>query len=323
MQRLMPDSGSRDAERRLQPLFRKINIFSYLALALSILAVHGWIRALPNRLARPDAVAPVRFVPAGFAPQGFAPLHLAGAWEVHVADPRFGGVSALAADRGRLLALTDSGTVVRLPMPGRAGRALVRDLPFGPASAGFKRNRDSEALARDPAGRGWWVAFEHWHQLWLYDHAFRRVKGRVDFGKGRWPVNRGIEAMVLGGGGTALLFPESGREWLRIEEGRVRSFALAGGFGSVAAAAPASDGRLLLVARKLGLAGFDNRLLLAAQDKDGMLALRSLARLGLGATDNVEAIAVEPRAGGTRLWLMTDNDFRPRAPTYLVALDWP
>jgi len=54
------------------------------------------------------------------------------------------------------------------------------------------------------------------------------------------------------------------------------------------------------------------------------LAVRSIARIALGARDNVEAIAAEPRAGGgTRLWLLTDNDFRPRAPTLLVALDLP
>ena len=27
--------------------------------------------------------------------------------------------------------------------------------------------------------------------------------------------------------------------------------------------------------------------------------------------------------GGTRLWMMTDNDFRPRKATLLVAVDLP
>lgn len=322
MQRLMPDSGSPDAERRLQPRFSKTSVFNTLALFLLVLAGDYGIGSMPNRSDRPDALAPVRFVPASFDPAGFAPLGLAGAWKVEIADPRFGGVSALAIDRRQLLALTDSGTVIRFPMPGRSGRALVRDLPGGPGNSDFKRHRDSEALVRDPAGRGWWVAFEQWNQLWLYDPEFRRARSRIDLGRQRWRRNQGIEAMVADAGGLRL-FPEPGRESLRVRGGEVRVDRLASRFGSVSDAARAPDGRLLLVARKLGLAGLAKRLVVAGEGKDGTLELRPLARLGLGATDNVEAIAVEPRAGGTRLWLMTDNDFRARAPTYLVALDLP
>jgi hypothetical protein len=231
-------------------------------------------------------------------------------------------VSALAIDRGRLLALTDSGTLIAFPKPGRPGPALVRDLPAGPGDPAFKRNRDSEALARDPAGRGWWVAFEHWNQLWLYDRAFRRAEERIDLGRQRWRRNSGIEALIADDG-EMLLFPETGREWVRLRRGQAGAQPLAGRFGQVGDAVRLADDRLLLVYRKPGLAGFTKLLVVAEAGKGGALVLRPLARLGLGATDNVEAIAVEPRPGGARLWLMTDNDFRARAPTYLVALDWP
>ena len=318
MQWLMPDSGSPKTERRLQPMFRKLNLFSYLALAVGVLAVHIWLRAVPNRQDLPDVLAPVRFMPVEFDPAAFSPLRLAGAWRVEVGDPRFGGVSALAIHRGELLALTDSGTVVRFPMPGVPGRAFVHDLPDGPGNTRFKRHRDGEALARDPAGRGWLVAFEQWHQLWLYDPGFRRTLGRIDLGAGRWPVNRGVEAMVTDGS-RILLFPEGGEEMLALRGGRARSRALSHRFGSIADAALLADGRLLLVTRKAGLAGLAKHLV--AMDRQG--ALRPLARLDLGATGNIEAIAAEPRARGTRLWLMTDNDFRPRAPSLLVALDVP
>src|SRR5690606_15457194 len=129
-----------------------------------------------------------------------------------------GGISALASDRGRLLALTDSGTLVRLPRPGQGNRASLRDLPSGPGNPGFKRNRDSEALARDPAGRGWWVAFEQWHQLWLFDAGFDRVLGRIDLGRGRWRANRGVEAMAADPAGL-ILFAEGSAEWWRIGAG--------------------------------------------------------------------------------------------------------
>jgi len=318
MQWLMPDSGKPKAERRLQPLFRKLNIFSYLALGLGVLAVHCWLRSIPNRADSPDAVAAIRFEPVSIDPAGFAPLRLAGAWQVAVDDPRFGGISALAVDRGRLLALTDSGTLAGFPRPGDAGRAILCDLPAGPGSPRFKRHRDSEALARDPHGRGWWVAFEQSHQVWLYDPAFRRVLARIDLGRKRWRANRGIEAMVARGN-QLRLFPESGRQWLAVSDGRVGSHRLSSRFGSVADAVLLAEGRLLLVTRQAGVRGLAKRLV----ELGGDGRLRPLARLDVGATGNVEAIAVEPSARGTRLWLMTDNDFRPRAPTLLVALDLP
>jgi hypothetical protein len=118
------------------------------------------------------------------------------------------------------------------------------------------------------------------------------------------------------------LFREPADEWLRIEGRTLRRHRMTSRYGSLSDAARLPDGRVLAVARKMALAGFAKRLL-AVEDHNGSVQLRSLARLSLGATANVEAIAVEPRGQGARLWLMTDNDFRPRAPTLLVALDLP
>ena len=285
------------------------------------MAFDAWLKTVEVRSDGPTREAAVRFEPVRFGATGFAPLRLVGAWKVHVDDPRFGGVSALAMDGHALLALTDSGSVIRFPQPGRGGRALVRDLPAGPGIPQFKVNRDTEALARDPGGRGWWVAFEHWHQLWLYDPGFRHALARIDLGENRWPANRGIEAMVADPG-ALLLFPEGGSEWLRLAGNRLRSSRLANPYGYIADAARLPDGRLLLVTRQFGVGGIAKHVAVAERS-NGKLGLRSLATLGLGATDNVEAIAAEPLPDGTRLWLMTDNDFRARAPTYLVALDLP
>ena len=314
----MPDSGSTKTERGVQPLFSKSNFFKGLLLAVAILAAHAWLIAVPNRSDRPLAAAAVRYAPIRLNAAGFEPLTLVGAWIVAVGDDRFGGVSALAIDKGRLLALTDSGTLLSLPKPGRPGPAFVRDLPDGPGSAAFKRNRDSEAMARDPGGRGWWVAFEQSHQLWLYDPRFRRVLSRIDLGRDRWRANKGVEAMAPAGAGL-LLFPEGGDQELVVGFGRVEIRRLDNDFGRVSDAAELPDGRTLLVGRRLRLGGFENRLLTRGRG----IAVRQLASLAMRRRDNVEAIAVEPNAGGTRLWLMTDNDFRPRAPTLLVALDLP
>jgi len=79
-----------------------------------------------------------------------------------------------------------------------------------------------------------------------------------------------------------------------------------------------------VITRAASPAGLEKGLAEAARAQNGGLELRKIASLSLGPTANVEGITAEPRPdGGTRLWLVTDNDFRPRAPTLLVALDLP
>ena len=321
----MPDSGEPQTERHVQPRFRKFNLFRHLplvALFLAVMAFDDWLQSVEVRSDGPARVAAVRFLPVHYDARGFAPLTFVGAWEVQVDDPRFGGVSALAMDGDVLLAVTDSGTVIRLPLPGRGTKALVRDLPAGPGIPQLKINRDSEALTRDPGGRGWWVTFEQWHELWLYDSSFRRPLDRIRVGSDRWPDNRGMEAMATSGD-ALLLFPQSGEEWLRLQGARLSRHSLESEFGDLADAVRLHDGRLLIVTRKFGLAGLDKHLVVA-NDTASELRLSAMARLGLGRRDNVEGLAAQDLGrGGTRLWLMTDNDFRPRKATLLVALDLP
>ena len=303
-------------------MFSKSCLFSYLALALAVLGFDSWLATIPARADGPDRLAGVRFIPVDLAAEGFRPLRLAGAWRVEVDDARFGGVSALAGDGDALLALTDSGTLARLPLPGRRRSAALRGLPSGPGSSLLKVNRDSEALVRDPAGRGWWVAFEQWHQLWLYDPDFRRQLAVIDLGKRRWPATRGVEAMVAMDG-ELWLFPEGRQQALAIGPESSRSRSLRSAAGVIADGVVLPGGRALFVTRKIGVRGIAKQVV--ELERDGpRLKLRPIAALALGSRDNVEAIAVQPGRGErTRLWLMTDNDFRPQAPTLLVALDLP
>jgi hypothetical protein len=69
--------------------------------------------------------------------------------------------------------------------------------------------------------------------------------------------------------------------------------------------------------------GFRNALVSLEKSGSGY-RFGSRIPLPLGPFDNVEAIAVERRAGGgLRLWLMTDDNFQPPLRTLLIALDWP
>lgn len=314
----MQQSRRRQAERRLQHSFIKSSLFNGLIVALLIIGAHRWFAELPDRVPRADAVAAVRFDAVALDAPGFAPLTVAGAWRVTSADPRMGGVSALAVDRGGLLALTDSGVTIRLPKPtASVGIAEFRDLPAGPGDPRHKAGRDSEALARDTHGLGWWVTFENHHSVWLFDRDWRRVIGNVDLRSLGWSPNTGAEGAVSTVDGL-LLVPEKGDELVDLSGRDIDRVRLDNRFGRLSDAAMLNDGRIVLLARNYSPAGFSARLLLLAYP-----TVRPLARLALGRLDNAEAIAAEPLAGGgVRLWIMTDNDFRRRVPTLLVALDW-
>ena len=298
----MVDTGMMKPERRWQPRFSKASLVSSLAIALPIFAAAAWHKEQPNRWPGVDRVV-----------SGRAETVTAGAglraWRLSAPDHRFGGLSALAVERGELIALTDSGVVVRFAPPddGKHLRIALHDLPDGPGSQLRKSGRDSESLLAHRNGRDWWVGFENRHSLWLFDRDFGRVLAKRSLAVD-WRPNRGGEALVEGAAGVMVL-PEDGG-------------AVAGG-DMVAPpwssdATRLRDGRLVLLIRRPSLTGFDNQLWIGPGS--GKRAQR--IALDLGMLDNMEGIAAAPLPdGGTRLWIVSDNDFRPWRRTLLVALD--
>ncbi|WP_205479566.1 esterase-like activity of phytase family protein [Sphingomonas arenae] len=278
----------------------------------------------PNRTPRGIATVPVRFEALPIPEASARSLPLAGLWEVRASDPRLGGLSGLALDGHRLLAVTDDGAVIGLPKPGGGRLATFQDLPAGPGPPFWKKYRDSESLTRDPSGRGWWVGFEFQHSLYLFSHDFTRALHRVRFPQERWPPNESLEA-VIGVGRWLLLVPETGQEvWFREADGAVSVYPLSGADGQHPAdAVRLPDGRMLVLLRSVRPWGIANRLAWLKAGR-GAFRLEPFAELPLGAFDNVEGVAAERgQAGGTRLWLVTDNDFSDRRRTLLIALDLP
>ena len=314
----MPDSPRPETERALQRPFSKPWIFSGLLIAGLVLGTRGYVAGLPDRDKRSDAAAVVRFEPVTLDPVGAGPLRIVGAWRVTSGESRLGGVSALAIARGGFIALTDSGVVIRLPKPAAGQQvASFHDLPSGPGWAGSKAGRDSEGLARNAAGRGWWVTFENRHAAWLFHREFGRVEERVGLGNLGWRANKGAEGLLSAAAGLTL-FPESGDEMVQVGRGGTKRVALDNAYGRLADVTKLPDGRTLVLARTFSPAGFSARLLLL----DGS-RLMPLATLRLGRLYNPEAVAAESLPGGAiRIWVMTDNDYRRRVPTLLLALDW-
>lgn len=300
----MPDRPVLKPERPLQHMFSKANFFNSLAIALPIFAMAAWHKAQPSRWPGPDRVV------TGVADPVVAGAGLR-AWRLSAPDRRFGGLSALAIEHGMLVAVTDSGVVLRMARPaaGRRMRIALHDLPGGPGDPLRKSSRDSESLLPDPVTRGWWVAFENRHSLWLFDSRFGRVLAKRRLAVG-WPTNRGGEALAWSKAGPMVL-PENG------------GVAAGGRFVAprgTADAARLPDGRLVLLVRRIGVRGFDNQLWIAAGA--GQPARR--IALDLAPLDNMEGVAAEALpGGGTRLWVVSDDNFRPWMRTLLVSLDLP
>jgi hypothetical protein len=313
----MRDSQLNGSERAVQPKFRlAAPLVAAVLLPVLIILTAGQLRGMPSRQPLPDRVASVRY-------QSLDVAGTSGAWTVSVDDPRFGGASALAVDGARLLALTDSGVVVSLPKPRRGGRAWLHDLPDGPGSPHERRWRDSEALLRDRSG-SWWVAFESRHSLWRYDSRFAHVEAATALDPhGKWALNEGVEALVSHGPGRLLLLPEDGTELLRFSPHGTARTQLLGAQGEIADAARLPNGRVLVLVRQAGATGLVNQLGELSPDRDGG-RVQLLWRIPVGPLTNMEGLAAERLpSGGTRLWLISDNDFSDLRRTVLLTVDLP
>ena len=318
---VMRDSDPMNSERTVQPKFRMLDLAAGLMLLAATTLFHRWLLTFPNRHELGWRVVRIELRPIQLDSRALAPLRLAGAWQLSSDDPRFGGISALAIDRGRMVGLSDSGVVIRFSAPGQpSGPARIGELPDGPGSGRFKRNRDSEALLRDPGGRGWWVAFENRDELWLYDRDFGRALERIQLGDHGWPANRGVEGAAADGQ-SLLLFPEGGDSLLHVTGTHARELPIAHARGWISDAAAVGPEQFIAIERRLIPLGFRNSLVMVERTRAGYRFGRRLA-LSLSPIDNVEAIAIESLPGGKgRLWLMTDDNFQPPLRTLLIALD--
>lgn len=322
---LVPDSGAMLPERRMQPRLSFSEVFQLLVFVLAFLGIWRALGYLPNREEHGPVTTALSFKPVDLDPARFGDLTLVGAWELGSPDSRFGGFSGLALHEGGLLALTDNGALASFPKPGTTNRPAVtmRDLPDGPGSAIYIWYRDAEALARDPLGRGWWVAFEVRHELWLFDPGFTRGLKRVRMGPERWPLNGGAEGLVALPGPELLIFPENSSKLFRMRGSRAVAEAVQGRKAAVSDAATLPDGRLILIERSFGVTGFRNDLAILDR-REGGHQISERFNLPAGILTNFEGVAAEARANGAiRLWIISDDNFQRPLRTLLLAVDLP
>jgi len=263
-----------------------------------------------------------------------------GEWKLTSNDSRFGGISAMHVENGRVTAFSDAGWLIRFPLPsaGSLVRAEIGPLPEGPGSDARKSDRDIESLV--VAGNLAWIGFERRNAIWRYDrHDWHARSWAAPPSMHRWPSNRGAEAMLRLPDGRFIVFEEGDG---RAATSRALLFA---GDPSL----PGTPAATMTYVKPTGYRTTDAALLpdgraLALQRRfaflEGVSAKLSLVDLGGvrdGAVlrpepvadfhrpidvDNMEALSVTREGGRTILWIASDDNYNPLQRTLLMKFAW-
>ena len=260
-----------------------------------------------------------------------------GGWEMRSDNPRFGGISALHVADGEALGLSDSGWLIRFPLPGRkaAVEGRITALADGPGSREVKRDRDTESMALF-GGRAW-IGFERQNAVWRYAvKDWRSDTHAKPKGMARWPNNSGPETIIRLADGRFLVFSEEARraggttDVLLFEGDPAVPGTRAVSFGYRAPAGYDAtdgtllpDGRLLLLNRRFTIwEGVSAKLVVAAAPgahPPDVIAGEEIADLRSPINvDNMEGVSVTQEGGRTIVWIASDNNFNPMQRSLLL-----
>lgn len=261
-------------------------------------------------------------------------LYLRG-WWIRSNDGRFGGISAMHVERGRVIALSDAGWLFRFPLPTRGeGPLSITPLPEGPGLARVKGDRDVEAMTVH-RGRAW-LAFEGRNAIWRYDlDDWTSSAAAAPAAMNNWPANQGSEAIVRLTDGRFLVFAEhqrsdgtsavvlfSGDPTSEGSKAELLSYAAPKGY-KITDAALLPDGRILFLNRRVSVADGISAKLTVAVDPAPMpgsvLGGTELAHFEAPViVDNMEALSVGQENGRTIIWIGSDDNYIPLQRTLLL-----
>lgn len=313
-------------ERRYVPRRRKL---LFLLLAFFALTTIVAPQAVP--LPAPVAEGQINAIPVPLdesdpARREIGELVFRQGWVLRADTARFGGISAMQIEDGRVIAVNDSGDLMRFRWPVAAGPTPVRidAVPIAYGSPATKRNRDSESII--VADGRVWIGFERNNLIARYrraDFGFERFARPPAMR--RWPRNSGAEAMVRLPDGRFIVFAEAAN-------GPTSAVAIFAGDPSedgtpavmgvyrrppgyrVTDAAVLPDGRLLLLNRRVNWLGQASAKLVIAgvppSFRGAEIAGREIATLEAPLTvDNMEALSVAREGGRTIVRIASDDNF--------------
>lgn len=271
-----------------------------------------------------------------------------GGWSLESDNPGFGGISSmLVSDRGRVLALSDSGVLMGFHMgAGDAERRpFIAPLPVRPQD----RDRpwwqwDSESMAHDPVTDRYWVGFEMLQSICRYSPGFARVEACRTWPEiVAWPETGSIESlarlpdgrflaigemgMTRDGRHDALLFSGDPAEGATPDPIHLR-YAPPQGFRPTDAVA-LDDRHLLVLNRRLTMKDLFTATLaivdLPPHPQPGaLLRARTLALLAPPLlADNFEGLAVTHEGGRRVVWIVSDDNHEFFQRTLLLKFALP
>lgn len=314
--------------------FLKPSLIVSLLLACTLLPL-TWLRGpapVPNndpRIAITDLMPSLRAEDRGRIARELGPFALAGAWQLASDNALFGNYSALGqfAD-GTLIAFGDRNDALYFTPPDRPGpwRAEMYRPIEGSSRRGYI-DVDAESLFIDPVRQDLFVGYEGSP---YYYHFSRTLSWRETIPApvlDRWNGNQGPEAMARLADGRVVVIGELYARWFSrrlhpalLYPGMPRpdempalfEVEMPEGFRPTELAL-LPDGRLLVLGRKLTLAGFRTTISIAdpaAIRPGGVLPTRELARItDPRLRENYEGMTVTRDAdGAVAVWLIADSN---------------
>lgn len=305
--------------------------FAALALILALPLAASGIDPRPVLGSRPDMHARrVKLAPGDPAIGRTGKLVYLGGVALDSGDGGFGGFSSMHLDGDRFTLLSDRGNIVRFRMGADFAPHDVTfgDLPGGPGTGWRKAERDSEAMAVDPATGKTWVAFENAMAIYRYDRALSRVEKHVEpRAMAKWDEDLGPETMVRLSSGRFVVIGEGPVGKQRVRPGLVFAgdptehpepvlrFGYQPPHGyRPTDAAELPDGRLVVVNRRFEFSPELFSAKLTLLDIRGVKHRQLLKGVEIGTLarpllhDNFEAVAVAQEAGQTILWIASDDN---------------
>jgi hypothetical protein len=317
---------------------RRLIIWLFLGFAVALLSSSSPLRDEPDFSVRPITLTLTPVSREGIV--AIEQLAVVGTWAVTSSDRGFGGVSAMAIDRGRMILITDTGSVIdAAPRFGsRRAVGVIAGTAAGCGYDGQKTSRDSESLAVDPVTGVRWIGFEWRNVICRIDpRQPESTRFVAPAAMRRWPNTGGAEAMARLSDGRFIVIAERARD-----KGRNSPIVVFSGdpadptTGAVTASyippegsrptevAELPDGSLLVLTRSFRPPfSFEGQLAVVPREAIGAESVEGkiIARFTAPLDDNFEALAVTHAEDRTYIWAMTDDNFMPFQRTILVLLE--